>query len=132
MPRLLHRTRALCAAAVLAQFLPASAQPVPEAARKVIGQVHRAAKANDIESLRKHMIEEFTWNFGGDGNAEQAIAAWKAQPGHLRQLARVTRLQCAFRSGQYIECPVDAGTNFRAGFKLTDGQWKMQYFVEGD
>ena len=113
-------------------MLPANAQPVPEAARKVIEPVHRAAQAKDFAGLRNCMVEEFTWSFGGDGNAEQAIAAWKAQPGYLRQLARVTRLQCTFRSGQYIECPVGAGTNFRAGFKLTEGQWKMQYFVVGD
>jgi hypothetical protein len=24
------------------------------------------------------------------------------------------------------------GTSFRAGFRLTDGEWKMHYFVEGD
>ena len=132
MPRLLHRVRIFCIAAALAHLLPASAQAVPEGAKKAIAQVQRAAEAKDFPSLRKLMIEEFTWSFGGDGSAEQAIAAWKEQPGRLRQLARVTRLQCTFLEGRYVECPVSAGTSSRAGFTLTDGEWKMHYFVQGD
>ena len=131
--RLLHqRTQVLCVLTALAHSTSAGAEPIPAAAKIVIEQVHRAAVAKDFDSLRQHMVPEFSWSFGGDASIEQAIAAWKKQPGYLRQLARVTKQKCTYRKDRYVECPVGAGTNFRAGFKATDGKWRMEYFLEGD
>ena len=131
--RAIHeKVQALCIAAVLVQSLPAGAESVPPNAKIVIDQVHRAALEKNFENLREHMISEFTWSFGGDASAEQAINAWKKQPGYLRQLARVTKLQCEYLKNRYVECPVRAGMNFRAGFKATEGKWKLEYFVGGD
>jgi len=33
---------------------------------------------------------------------------------------------------KHVECPANMGASFRAGFKWTDGGWKMVYFVGGD
>jgi len=110
----------------------AGVEPIPTAAGAVIAAVHRAAAAKDYEGLRRHMVAEFNWSFGGDASAEQAIAEWKKQPDYMRQLARVTKLKCTYLKDRYVECPAGAGTNFRAGFKAVAGQWRMEYFVAGD
>lgn len=110
----------------------AAAEVPPSGALEVIARVSRAARQMDYAALRGDMIQEFTWSFGGDSSAEQAIAEWKKQPKYMRQLGRVTQAKCAYRKDKYVECPANAGTSFRAGFKLSEGQWKMVYFVGGD
>jgi hypothetical protein len=122
----------LCVIAALVQPAFGGTDQIPPAAKSAINQVHRAAIAKDYDTLRKHMVAEFNWSFGGDASAEQAIAAWKMQSGYLRHLAKITQLRCTYRKDHYVECPVGAGTSFRAGFKETEGKWKMVYFVEGD
>jgi len=110
----------------------AAAAPPPPGALEVIARVNRAAGQMDYVALRADMIQEFRWSFGGDSSAEQAIAEWKKQPQYMRQLGRVTKARCAYRKDNYVECPANAGISFRAGFKLSDGQWKMVYFIGGD
>ena len=110
----------------------AAAEPPPSGAMEVIARVNRAAKHNDYAALRADMAQEFTWSFGGDSSAEQAIDEWKKQPRHMLQLGRVTEAKCAYRKDKYVQCPATAGASFRAGFKLSEGRWKMVYFVEGD
>jgi len=110
----------------------AAADPPPSGAKEIIARVNRAAKQQDYAALRANMAHEFTWSFGGDSRAEQAIAEWQKQPRYMLELARITRAKCTYRKDQYVECPASAGTSFRAGFKLTAGRWKMVYFVEGD
>ena len=78
------------------------------------------------------MAREFTWSFGGDSNAEQAIDEWKKQPRYMLQLGRVTKSQVHVSQGQIRRMPGECRRSFRAGFKLSEGQWKMVYFVEGD
>jgi hypothetical protein len=110
----------------------AAAEPPPSGALEVIARVNRAARQMDYVALRADMIKEFSWSFGGDSSAEQAIAEWKKQPEYMRQLGRVTKMRCAYRKDKYVECPANAGTSFRAGFKMSEGQWKMVYFIGGD
>ena len=109
-----------------------AASEVPAGALEVIARVNRAATKMDYVALRADMIQEFTWSFGGDASAEQAIAEWKKYPKYVRQLGKVTQAKCAYRKDKYVECPANAGASFRAGFKLNEGQWKMVYFVGGD
>jgi hypothetical protein len=112
---------------------PLYAEPMslPAGAREVIAQVQSAARTSDYPKLRSLMVDEFSWSFGGDASADQAIAEWRKQPRYLRQLASVTKSRCTYRK-QYVECPANAGTSFRAGFTKIGGRWKMAYFVEGD
>jgi hypothetical protein len=118
----------------LATAIPvyAAAEVPPSGALEVIARVSRAARQMDYVALRGDMIQEFTWSFGGDSSAEQAIAEWKKQPKYLRRLGKVTQARCTYRKDKYVECPANAGTSFRAGFKLSEGRWKMVYFVGGD
>jgi len=109
----------------------ATGETPPLGALQVIGRVNRAAKQMDYAALRADMIQEFSWSFGGDSSAEQAIAEWKKQPKYSRQLGNVTQATCA-RKDKYVECPANAGTSFRAGFKPIEGRWKMVYFIGGD
>ena len=132
MRLLLQRILILCSITALAHSASARAEPIPSEAKTVIERVHRAAVAKDFDSLREYMAPEFNWSFGGDASAGQAIEAWKNQPGYLRELAKVTRLKCLYRKDRYVECPVVAATKFRAGFKATEGKWRMEYFLEGD
>ena len=133
MQLLQQRAKLLCVLAALAHSAPAGAEPIPVGAKTVIEQVHRAAVAKDFDSIRQHMAPEFIWSFGpSDASIEQAIAAWKRQPGYLRQLARITKQKCTYGKDRYVECPIGVGTNFRAGFKATDGKWTIEYFVAGD
>ena len=110
----------------------AAAEPPPSGAKEVIARVNRAARQKDYVALRANMAQEFTWSFGGDSNAEQAIDEWKKEPRYMLQLSRVTQAKCTYRKDKHVECPANAGASFRAGFKLLEGQWKMVYFVEGD
>lgn len=77
------------------------------------------------------MSEEFSWSFGGDASADQAIAEWRKRPRYLRRLAEITKSSCVYRD-KYVECPANAQTSFRAGFTRIGDRWKMAYFVEGD
>lgn len=106
---------------------------IPTGAQSVIREVHLAAKTRDFPMLRKLMMPEFTWSFGGDGDADQAIEAWKHDPKAISELSRVTGRRCGFRTDKNnIQCPENAGINYRAGFTKTELGWRMSYFVAGD
>jgi hypothetical protein len=123
---------AMCVAIAAAVSGDAAGAPPPPGALEAIARVNRSAGHNDFAALRADMIQDFRWSFGGDSSADQAIDEWKKQPRQMRQLAKITRAKCAYRKDGYVECPANVGTSFRAGFKLRDGQWKMEYFVGGD
>ena len=111
---------------------------LPVDAWKVIQQVDRAAAAQDWGQLRSLIADDFTYSFGGDGSADQAIAAWKKSPAkYLTELQRVLTKAC-HRSDRYYDgqehvyCLGKTDMGFRAGFTLAKDGWKMRYFVEGD
>lgn len=108
------------------------AAPIPKEVQSLISKVHVAASKKDTDALKKLMAAEFVWSFGGDVDAEQAIQAWKADKSILKKLYRVTGRDCVRKADQSIECPKNAGTSYRAGFKQTTEGWRMFYFVEGD
>lgn len=109
-----------------------AASAIPQQAAALIGKVNLAAAAKDFPALRRLMIKEFTWSMGGDADADQAIDAWRSDPTYLIDLQRVTGLGCASAEDKSVECPANAGMDFRAGFELTTEGWRMVYFVEGD
>lgn len=51
--------------------------PIPSEAQAVIREVRLASKNRDFPALRRLLIQKFTWSFGGDGDADQAVDAWK-------------------------------------------------------
>ena len=122
-------------AVILAFFITGhalAATPIPEDAQAIIRAVGSAAARQDLAALDKLMIREFTWSFGGDRDARQALDAWRADPGYLAQLSRATAAKCGYVTPKIIECPTKAGTGHRAGFERTRDGWRMSYFVAGD
>jgi len=110
---------------------PASST-LPLEARATIAQLRQAATAKDFAKLRSLMTGEFTWSFGGDANADQAIAAWRDDSTYLQGL-RATLDQGCHRSAQdELECPGRGGGGFRAGLVKTPAGWRLQYLVAGD
>ena len=105
---------------------------VPKEAREVIAQVDKAAQANHYAALRSLMADEFSWSFGGDLDADQAIAAWREDKHYLTELHAVLKLGCYKSAPKKISCPGKGGFSFRAGFLTTPAGWRMEYFVEGD
>lgn len=104
---------------------------IPKAAANTILTVQNAAATRNFGILKQTMVDEFVWSFGGDGDANQALNAWRKERKYLRNLARVTASRCEWRE-DLIECPKNAGTGYRAGFKKTGDCWRMIYFVAGD
>lgn len=116
----------------LVAFAAIAATDVPKEAKDIVLKVHAAAGRKDAKALEPLMVGDFVWSFGGDGDAKQALDAWKEDPAAFAKLYRVTGMPCVLVEGNIIECPKNAGLNYRAGFKLTDKGWRMIYFVAGD
>ena len=57
-----------------------AAEALPKQARETISRAAEAARHQNWEALRREMVDEFTWDFGGDTSAEEAIAEWKKDP----------------------------------------------------
>lgn len=104
---------------------------VPPEALRAILQVASAAKSRDYDKLRAKMVDDFTWSFGGDRSADQAIAEWKRDPRQLQRMEHLLRHSCK-PEGKTVVCAGDSATGLRAGFARTPAGWRMLYFVEGD
>ena len=110
-----------------------AAKPLPPAgAKAVIQSVHAAAGQQRHAALQQLMAPEFVWSFGGDADAQQAMATWKADPKALKALHRATGMPCAALPDGSVECPRSAGCAARARFEFTAQGWRMVSFVEGD
>ena len=120
------------AAALLTVAQCQAADRLPNEAVAVISKVHAASARKDFGALRRLMVAEFTWSFGGDGNAEQALAEWQENPAALARLRHVTGQSCGHITREIIQCPRRAGAGSRAGFQSTPDGWRMVYFVTGD
>ena len=107
-------------------------EPIPHAAKIVISETHRSAKLHNSKALLKLMVPNFVWSFGGDANAMQAIDSWLENPILFDELSRITSMDCISLDKYTVECPKNADTGYRAGFKKTTQGWRMEYFVEGD
>ena len=130
-PRVKQGSVAAVLAFLIAGYALAAA-PIPEDAQAIIRAVGSAAGRQDFAVLDKLMVREFTWSFGGDRDARQALDAWRADPRYLAQLSRATAAKCGYVTPRIIECPIRAGTGHRAGFERTTNGWRMSYFVAGD
>lgn len=105
---------------------------IPTEAALTIYKVNSAAQQKDFEALQLLMTADFTWSFGGDASATQAIAEWKTKPDALKQLIHVTSHACVISTDNTVECPGNAVLGYRAGFKQGNLGWRMYYFVQGD
>jgi hypothetical protein len=109
-----------------------SSKALPKEAAAAVRAAADAAKKKDFTALRRLMTDKFTWSFGGDADANQAIDEWKKDGRYLTQLVRVLGAGCHPAGAEQVECPGRGGLSFRAGFLRTGKVWKLSYFVEGD
>ena len=109
-------------------------RPVPLSAESqaAISGVADVAKKHDLQALRRRMVKAFTWSFGGDRDADQALEEWAKDPRYCRELQRVLRTGCHLADTDHIECHGRGGLTFRAGFVRVGSAWMLEYFVEGD
>lgn len=111
---------------------------LPKAAALVVAEVERAASARDVARLRGLMVSDFTYSTGDEPSAETAMVVWQADPSLLGELVKVLEAGCAHdpAKGQVV-CPAaflrdESAPGYRAGFRLSDGSWKMAFFVNGE
>lgn len=123
---------ALVASVIAGACSPSVPEDVPKEAQSVIHQVHNAAEKSDFSALSQVMVEEFQWSFGSDRSRKQAIEAWQKDAEYLKNLRQITERKCGATGSKIVECPKNAGTDFRAGFQETKDGWRMIYFVVGD
>lgn len=125
---LLSCATSLCAA----NSTPIESSKLPTGARATIAQLQAAAEANDFAKLRALMTDQFIWSFGGDANADQAIAAWRVDPSYLTGLRATLARECHLPDPDEVECPGRGGGDFRTGLVKTPAGWRMNYLVAGD
>jgi hypothetical protein len=123
-----------CLPALAAAADKKSPRRLPREATAAIRAAADAAKKQDLVALRRLMIDEFTWSFGGDSSADQAIATWKKDPAPLLAMDKVLRLPCRTSDddADHVECPGKGDKSYRAGFIKTAAGWRMINFVAGD
>jgi hypothetical protein len=105
---------------------------VPEAARQRLIQIHAAAARRDLAALRALMDPAFTWSFGGDTDADQAIEAWRQDPSRLGALQRALEQGRCEPDGRYLTCEDAPSATGRLVLRQDGGQWIWEAFVEGD
>jgi hypothetical protein len=111
-------------------FAKGSRAPVPVEARTTLRTLAEAADNGELATIRAAMVHAFTWSFGGDRDADQAITEWKTSPRYLRELGRVLRGRCRARNADHVECPGQGCASFRAGLVKNESTWKLEFFGE--
>lgn len=123
----------ICATSLCAATsTPMEPTQLPADVRATIAQLQVAAETSDFATLRSLMTDQFIWSFGGDANADQAIAAWRADSSYLNGLRATLARGCRVTDPDEVECPGKGGGDFRAGLVKTPAGWRMTYLVAGD
>ena len=123
---------AVAVAMTLTFCAPALGAALPVEVQTALSSLLRAAEGRDLKTLRERMIEKFTWSFGGDKDADQAVEEWAKDPRYLRELQGVLKGECQLRDATHVECPGQSALSFRAGLVVVKSEWKLEYFVAGD
>lgn len=110
----------------------AAKSALPADVRAAIKATRAAAKSKDWHALRALMVADFSWDFGGDADADAAIAEWKREPRYLSGLLMTIAKGCKMAGALLVDCPGRGDLSFRAGMVKQNGKWKWQYLVEGD
>lgn len=88
-----------------------------------------AGKKTGLTALRPLMDPQFTWSFGGDADADQALGEWAKDPKLLTKLRTALTGACKPQKDS-LTCAGKSGP--RAVFEKRDGCWRWTSFVEGD
>lgn len=100
---------------------------LPDSARTAIAVIAQAAKNRDLTTIREHMIEEFTYSFGGNNDAGEALQVWADEPRYLRALWRVLRRGCHLRDADHVVCPGrgDLRSEAASSASIQGGCWRL-------
>lgn len=99
----------------------------PTDARPLLGLIWRAA---DLPQLRTLMPKEFTWSFGGDSDADQAISEWAKDPAFLKSLRTALTGTCKAEKDT-LTCKGKKGPRLVLE-RGKDRCWQWTAFVDGD
>lgn len=88
-----------------------------------------AGRKDPIKALDPFMARAFTWSFGGDAIAQQALTQWAKDDAVPRTLRAAIAGRCSTK-GTTVTCAAAKGP--RLVLEKQDGCWRWTAFVDGD
>lgn len=88
-----------------------------------------AGKKDAIKALDPFMARAFTWSFGGDAIAQQALTEWAKDESMPKTLRAAIAGRCSTK-GNTVTCAPTKGP--RLVLEKQDGCWRWTAFVAGD
>lgn len=111
----------------------AKAPPVssaPADARLLLRLIWTAAgKTDAMKALDPFMERAFTWSFGGDAIAQQALTEWAKDDSIPKKLRAAIASRCTTKAN-ILTCEPPKG--LRLVLEKRDGCWRWTAFVGGD
>ena len=102
----------------------------PADARMLLGLIWRCAgNKAPTKALRPLMDPQFTWSFGGDADADQAVSEWAKDPAFGKTLRAAVAGTCKATKDD-VTCAAKKGP--RLQLEKKDGCWRWTAFVAGD
>lgn len=101
----------------------------PADARLLLRLIWTAAAEPSLVTLGALMEPAFTWSFGGDASAEQALASWRADVDVGKKLRAAVAGRCRVE-GTTLTCAPKRGP--RLVLERLQGCWRWTAFVAGD
>jgi hypothetical protein len=107
-----------------------SASGAPASAQLLLRLIWSAAgKKDPLKALDPFMARTFTWSFGGDAIAEQALTEWAKDDAVPTTIRAAIAGRCTTR-GTSVTCAPAKGP--RLVLEKQDGCWRWTAFVGGD
>ena len=88
-----------------------------------------ASKKDPLKALDPFMARAFTWSFGGDAIAQQALTEWAKNDTVPKTLRAAIAGRCSTK-GNAVTCAAAKGP--RLVLEKQDGCWRWTAFVDGD
>jgi hypothetical protein len=102
----------------------------PADSRLLLGKIWAiAGNKQALKGFRVLMDPQFTWSFGGDVDADQAITEWAKDPKRPQAVRAAVAGTCKSTKDS-VTCAAKKGP--RLVLEKKDGCWRWTAFVEGD
>ena len=88
-----------------------------------------AGKKDALKALDPFMARAFTWSFGGDAIAQQALTEWAKDESIPKKLRAAIAGRCSTK-GSTVTCAPTKGP--RLVLEKQDACWRWTAFVDGD
>lgn len=117
---------------------PKTETALPPAAEARRQEILAALKGNDFDTLKKHLIDDFTYGFGKEPSAKDGIEYLRKSPVMKKKLVTLLQGPGAFEEEmKRVIWPAEAADteeaylDYRAGL-LEEEDWKLGFFIGGD